>query len=371
MKVALVTSIPRGGPVEHALLLGRDLKHRGVAVAAAVPTAELAERFIAVGVPAVVLPLRAGLDVAGSRRVRAWARGAHVVHSHDRRSGLWMRLLPRPRPGTALVHSMHGLPEPYLPPPIGRPRAGLRAAVAYRGLERGLTARTDALLVPSEALADVLCNRLGYARRRMSVVPNGVDVPSAATTGGELVGTLSVLEPVKGMDVFLRAAAQVAAHRPEQRFAVYGTGSLAAELRVLARRLGIGDRVSFPGYVAAGDALPRLAVLVLPSWYETGSLTLLQAMAAGIPAVASRVGCIPEMAPAGSVELTEPGDAGGIAAAVLRLLEDRDLAASRRQQGRAAAAGRSAVRTAEATLAAYERALSRRAPGGSDRDART
>lgn len=360
MKVALVTSIPRGGPVEHALLLGRELASAGASVSAVVATEELAQRFAAAGVQPFKLPLHHGLDGRAAWRLRAWARRADVVHSHDRRSGLLTRVLPRPSRRAALVHTIHGLPEPYLPAPIGNPHPGLRAVLAYRGLERSLARRADALLVPSRSAAGVLHERLAYPRERLIVVRNGVDVPVAAEAQGELVGTLSALEPVKGLDVFLRAVALVAERRPATRFTVQGTGTLADELPRLAARLGVSDRVSFPGFLPGAEALARLAVLVVPSWYETGSLTLLEGMAAGVPVVASRAGAIPEIA-AGVVELVEPGDANAVAAAVLRLLDDPGWAVRRARAARELTSGNSAAATASAVRNVYERVLAARA----------
>ncbi len=362
MRVGLVTSIPRGGPVEHALLLARDLVRLGVEVSALAAAAEVAERFTALGARAWVLPLRPGADVGGARRLQRRLRGTDVVHTHDRRSGLWVRLLPRPDARTALIHTLHGLPEPYLPPPVGPPRPGARALVAYRGLERVLAWRSDALVVPSEAAAQLAAQRLGYRPGRLTVVPNGVEFPlEPLMRAGAVVGTISLLEPVKGLDVFLRAVAELAHERPATRFVVFGSGSQAVALRELAIELGLAARVEFPGYVPAAEALPQLGVFVLPSHMETSGLALLEALAAGVPAVATRVGGIPETAPGDAAELVPPGDPSALAAAIARLLDDPALAERRIAAGRAAAAERTSERTAARLLEVYKAARARRA----------
>jgi glycosyltransferase involved in cell wall biosynthesis len=338
VKVALVTSIPHGGPIEHAVLLARDLTALGVDVRAVVCTEELAARFPR----AAVIPLRHQLDAAGAVRVHRYVRGADIVHSHDRRAGLWMRLIPGTR-----VHTLHGLPDPYLGSP------SWRARLAYGQFERRLPA--DALFAPSHAAARMLKARVGYTRP-IEVVPNGADIPPEVFPRGELVGTLSAHEPVKGLDVFLAAVPLVLARRPETRFAIYGTGSLEAELRAAAR----GLPVAFPGHVPAEQALRELAVLALPSHMETSGIALLQAMASGIPAVASRVGGIEETAPEGAATLIAPNDPEALAVAILDLLEDPDFAEARIRAGRDAAFERTAMRTAERTLALYETVI--RAP---------
>lgn len=351
-----MTSLERGGPLEHAHLLARELVAGGATVRAVVAGTEQAQRFAAVGADPVIAPLRRPGDGAGARAVVRACRGADVVHSHDRRSGLWTRLLPPPRRGV-LVHTMHGLPEAYLPPPAGPARPGLRAVLAYRGLERALAARADALVVPSRAAAALVARRLGYPPGAIRVVPNGVDARPVAGDG-VLVGTLGALEPVKGLEVFVRAASGVATAYPEQRFAVHGAGSEAPRLRMLASRLGLGERLEFAGHVPADWALGRLRVLVCSSHLEFAPLALLEAMAAGVPAVATDVGGVREVT-AGTVPLVAPGDPAALAATIAATLEDPVGAAERAARARAAAADATPRRTADLTLGVYREALGR------------
>ena len=215
MRVALVCSLAAGGPLEHALVLAGGLAAAGAKVRAACASPALAARFAAAGAEPVVTPLTAAFDVAGARHLRAALADVDVIHAQDRRSGLWTRLLPRPDGHAARVYTVHGLPDPYLPPPAGPAHPGLRALVAYRGLDAALARwRTDALIVPSRALAAVFVQRLGFPERRITVIPNGVEPGQPLARLGETVGTLSVLEPVKGLDTFLEAAAALARERP-------------------------------------------------------------------------------------------------------------------------------------------------------------
>jgi glycosyltransferase involved in cell wall biosynthesis len=351
-----VTSLERGGPVEQTLVLARGLRALGAAVTAVCATEELRDRFAAAGVEPALIPLRRRFDPPASRQVRSLAADADVVHAQDRRSGLAVRLAPRPEGGAARVYTVHGLPDEYLPPPAGPRRPGLRAALLYRGLDAWLCRRCEAVVVASEALRNQLVERVGFPRATMHVIPNGVEIPAELAAGGELVGTLSVLEPVKGLDVFLAAAARLAAGRPELRFALFGAGSITNELRERARALDIEECVELPGAVPASNAIGRLAVLVSSSWMENCPMGVLEAMAAGVPVVATRVGGVTEIASEGTAELVAPGDAPALAAAVAGLLDDperarRQAAAAREQvRERFSAAG-----NAEATIALYER----------------
>ena len=355
MKVVLVTSLERGGPLEQALTLAAGLTARGADVRMICASANQADRAESSGAEPVVLPLRRPLDMSSGLRLRRLFSDADAVHAQDRRSGLWLRMRPPRRPAVS-IYTLHGLPDPYLPPPVGPPRPGMRATLAYRGLDAWLARRVDALVVPSGALARVFSERLGFPAQRMRVIPNGVAVPEPPrASGGGLVGCISVLEPVKALDVFLCAAARLARERRDVGFALFGTGSEEARLRALAAELGLADRLEAPGHIPAPDGLARLAVFVLPSYMENCPMSLLEAMAAGVPVVATRVGGIPEIVSDGTGVLVPAGDEGALSDAIAGLLDDPDRSAS------VAAAGRrrvidhfSADVNADATLRLYE-----------------
>lgn len=361
MRVVLATSLERGGPVEQAIVLAHGLVRQGARVRAACASEGLAERFAASGAEPEVVPARNWRDAESARRILRLARGAEVVHAHDRRTGLWVRLGPRPRPGGLRVYTAHGIPFEYHPPPVGRERHGLRSLVAYRGLDAGLARRADAVVVPSRAVADDLVRRLGYPRRGIVVIPNGIVPASAPRARGDLVGTLSVLEPFKGLDVFLRAAALLAARRRELRFVVYGQGSEEERLARLSGELGLSERLTQPGHVPASQALESLGIYVLSSYWENAPMALLEAMDAGVPIVATRVGGVPEILSEATAQLVEAGDPHGLAQAIARLLDEPEL----REAQVAAARERvrrdfSAEANARATLALYERLLRQR-----------
>jgi glycosyltransferase involved in cell wall biosynthesis len=363
MKVLLVTSLERGGPIEQALLLSRGLAKLGASVLVSCASAPLAERFATDGVRAEVVPLAHQGDLLGAARTWRLARGADVVHAHDRRAGLFTRLGPRPRANGIRVYTVHGLPEPYLPEPAGEARPGWRARLLYGGLDARLCARADAIVVSSHALERELVSRLGYPASKVCVIPNGIQPPppAAADERGELIGTLSLLEAVKGLDIFLRAAAKLAPRHPSWRFALFGTGSEAQRLTELASELQLNGRVERPGFVPAAAALPRLRVYVLCSHFENAPLALLEAMAGGVPVVASAVGGIPEIADDSVARLVPPGDPVALACAIERACEDEAGTEARVQAARLRVRERfSAQRNAEAIWALYERLLGAR-----------
>ena len=164
MKIALVTSLDRGGPVEQAVALATALVEAGDEVRAVCASEAMAERFAAAGADTAVIGLRGALDGASARRIWRRVAGADVAHAHDRRANLWVRAGPRPRRGGVRAISVHGLPEPYLPQPVGPPRPGLRATIAYRGLDAALCHRAELIVVPSRAVAAALARRVGFPR---------------------------------------------------------------------------------------------------------------------------------------------------------------------------------------------------------------
>jgi glycosyltransferase involved in cell wall biosynthesis len=358
MRVRFVTSLRRGGPIEHTLSLAEAMAAERIDVGAVCLSDEIAERFRAAGADAAVIPLRSWRDAGHARKTWSYVRGADVVHGQDRRSGLWVRLGPRPRAGGIRVYTVHGLPDEYLGPQGPKVHPGIRATLAYRGLDAALCRRADAVIAPSSAFADLLASRLGFPRAKLAVIPHGVRVPERPVSPGTMVGTIALLEPVKGLDVFLRAAARLADRDPQLRFVIFGCGPERERLENLARQLGVGEKLALPGYVPVGEALGRLAILVISSYLESGPLTALESMAAGVPVVATTVGAITEIAVDGTAQLVAPGDEVAMADAIARLLADPGL---RRRQAEAArkrvATEYTAQVCARRTLELYRRLL--------------
>ena len=165
MKVALVTSIPHGGPVEHAVLLARDLAALGVDVRAVVCDERLAERFARRRAGGVI-PLRHQLD-CGRRGARAPLRRAARTSSTPTTAAPGCGCGSGRRTARARAHAARAARA--VPRRLAR---RWRARLAYGGLERRLP--TDVLVAPSHAAARLLRERVGYARQ-IVVVPNGVD----------------------------------------------------------------------------------------------------------------------------------------------------------------------------------------------------
>jgi glycosyltransferase involved in cell wall biosynthesis len=171
--------------------------------------------------------------------------------------------------------------------------------------------------------------------RRVSTIPNMVDTralrspPSRDPQGAELL-FLGRLEPGKGIYELLEAAAQLRSRFPRLRLVLAGAGDEQA-VATRAHALGIGDRIEFPGWVEGEGKvllLRRASAFVLPSHVENMPVSVLEAMAAGLPVIATRVGALPELVEEGETGLlVPPRDARALAAAIETILSDPGLRA--------------------------------------------
>jgi glycosyltransferase involved in cell wall biosynthesis len=196
-------------------------------------------------------------------------------------------------------------------------------------------------------------------RTPVLAVRNGVPVihPSRRDDGPFTVGTIGHVARTKGTDVFLQAARLVLDALPDVRFEHVGPARIWAdeafddEVEQLAATPPLREALQMLGRRPAVDELARWSVFVLPSRQEAFPLSTLEAMAAGLPVVASGVGGIPEQ-----IEhlrtgiLVPPEDPAVLSAWIVRLREDDEL------RGRLGAAAREHVRTAF-TLEAQARGL--------------
>jgi glycosyltransferase involved in cell wall biosynthesis/peptidoglycan/xylan/chitin deacetylase (PgdA/CDA1 family) len=166
----------------------------------------------------------------------------------------------------------------------------------------------------------------GAAPRQLRVIPNGIDAAQfshhVTYNGGAHIGCVARLSPEKGIDRLLDAFAGVLRARPDARLSIAGDGPSRPLLEAHARELNLGTAVEFLGFrQEVAPVLADLDVFVLPSLTEGVPLALLEAMAAGLPAVATAVGGVPEVVEDGSSGiLVAPGDAPALERTVLGLL---------------------------------------------------
>lgn len=242
--------------------------------------------------------------------------------------------------GCSTIAHVHGLPEAFAGQ-ASEDRIGLgvtiRSAVAA-GSHSVVACSSD-----TSAMLAKACPELGP---RLSVIRNGIDpgrwrplAPEALAQerkAAGLAGTFAVgfagrLVPLKRVDSIIEAAEHAVRKHPELLLCILGDGPSRAALEGRARNLG--DRIRFLGWQDSARWMPLFDVLVLPSESEGLPFCILEAMACGVPVIASAVGGIPEAVVDGETGLlVQPGSAPELLLAIEALLGDAD---TRLRMGRA------------------------------------
>lgn len=308
----------------------------------------------------VVCMTRAG---ALASRLPAAARVVELgVATRDRLAMLRLaRLFRRLRPG--IVHSRNWPTIEAIPAarmarvPVvihgehGREAADPEGRDARRNRVRRLLAPlVDRFVAVSADLEGWLARDVRIPARKLVTVRNGVDTTRfsddmrevgrrtlGVAADASVVGTVGRLDPVKDHASLLCAFARLGGRYPDALLVVVGDGPCRAELEAIARQAGMSARVRFLGERSDVPALlAGMDVFVLPSIAEGISNTILEALASGLPVVATRVGGNPELVVDGVTgSLVPPRDAAALAAAVAEYLDDGPL---RRAHGKAARA---------------------------------
>ena len=252
--------------------------------------------------------------------VELWraVRGADIVHVMANSGWSW-HLYAAPAVWISALRSV---------PVVVNYRGGDAEAFFARQFNwvRPTLARARAIVVPSEFLAAVFSKR-GIGT---TIVPNIVNVdafrPAAALPGHPHLLVTRNLEPIYDVSCAIRAFAGVAQRYPAARLTIAGSGPCRERLESLARELGLQDAVTFAGRLD-NSALPELyrtaSVALNPSRVDNMPISLLEAMASGVPVVSTNVGGVPYLINDGETGLlVAAGDHAAMAAAALRILDD-------------------------------------------------
>ncbi|HET8653192.1 MAG TPA: glycosyltransferase family 1 protein [Gaiellaceae bacterium] len=307
----------------------------------------------------------------GRRGVRALGEALLVGSLARRRRCELLHSLAMTAPLRPGIPSVVTVPDvTWLRVPGSVPKA---TRVLWRTLVIPAARRAQRVIAHSHAARREIAEDFGIPPERIDVVAHGPGAdPVADPTpeqqlrdrlalgGGPIVLAVSALLAHKNLPPLVEAMANVRRDVPGAVLVIPANRTpLAAELRELAERLGLRDAMVLPGWVSAADleGLYRAAAcFAFPSLREGFGLPVLEAMRRGVPVACSNASAVPEVAGEAAV-LFDPRRPDEIAAALLRLLSDRDLAEDLGARGQARARLFSWRRAADETLAAYERAL--------------
>lgn len=245
-----------------------------------------------------------------------------VIHTHTTHGLVDATLCKLMMPRLRVVHTFHFGNYPHTRPRI-------------IWMERIFSRLADRLVAVGEFQRRQIKTVIRIPDHRIATIWNGVPLPLGGgersfrnTCGAEnrtLIGTIATLIPQKGLSDLLDVARKVLDAGYKARFVVVGEGHLRAELEEKRRRLGLENDVVFTGWVvnAADVVLPALDIFFQPSLWEAMSVVILEAMAAGKPIVATRVGENTQIIEDGvDGLLVEPKDVDGMARAIGRLIDD-------------------------------------------------
>lgn len=384
----LIDSLQMGGAERLAATFARALDPRAMSLHVCalkrIAGNPVEEELAAAGIAVTTLHARNLRDVrAFARLVRLMRDGRfQVVHAHLTDASIWGSLAGW-RTGVPVVASLHVMP--------GASRRLSRPALRERLMCAALNRLSATTIAVSAALRDAYVQRGLLDPARVTVVHNGIDVSRFAPADQEgrqaarqalgiaddapLLVTTSVLrDRRKGVHVLLRALPRILGVHSAARLLVIGDGPIRPALEADAARLGIAGAIHWAGHrddvaslLAAGD------LFVLPTLEEPFPTAVLEAMATGLPVVASDIGGIPEMLDAPALgRLVTPGDADALARAVTGLLGDPRGRRAAAEMARRRACDRFSDRAwterlTRVYMAAIERADTVPAPAGTGR----
>lgn len=370
----VITRLVVGGAQENTLLSVRGLQKLGHRVELAAGPETGPEGLLRVPedipfhrIPSLVREIRPAADVRALWDLyRLMRRGYDVVHTHTSKAGVLGRIAARWAGVPLVVHTPHGH--------VYHGYGGRLRSCFFVWVERLLAPWADSLVALTESeRQEHLRNRVGTPEQ-WHVIPSGVEVeryqqptPLRRADVGVpehvfLMGCVARLVPVKGIEDAIEAVARLVDLNPPVHLILVGDGPQRKALVELAQARGVGDRVHFLGLRRDVPAiLPLLDLFVLPSRNEGMGRVIVEAQAAGVPVVATRVGGIPDLVGEERTgRLVPPATPAALAAAVRSLHGDRETFLRMKDATQGRVVGHF---SAEAMVAALDRLY--RGPGGS------
>jgi len=367
LKILHVLRAPLGGLFRHVLDLARGQIARGHQVGLVTGSTTgggHAEAALAQLVPKLSLGL---MRIAMSRQIgpsdvvacghvarRAADVGADVIHGHGAKGGAYARLA---RGWNALrVYTPHGGSLHYeWTSPTG---------FVYLASEREMLPRSDLILFESAFSRDVFRAKIGDPGARGRVVYNGVAPAEFEPIETDLKACdllfVGELRELKGVDVLIKAVGLLARGGRCPTLTIVGDGPDRAAFEQAANRLGpkIADAIRFVGALPARTGFTFGRLMVVPSRAESLPYIVLEAAAAGLPLISTKVGGIPEIFGPDANQLVPPGNANTLAQAIANALKDPAGAQERVERLRARIREQFSVEMmTEAVLAGYHEAL--------------
>jgi glycosyltransferase involved in cell wall biosynthesis len=373
LRVLLVTQASGGGVGRHFLDLAEELTAAGVDVTGIYAPRKLdvlfRRRLAAGGLPPMyelnmrraVHPLDTTDLIQLIRMVRRLGP-FDLIHGHSSKGGALARLAAR-RLRIPSVYTSHAIVT--LDPTLSEWKRKF-----YAKVERWLARRTGAIIAVSHDEA-IHINGLGIDANKVHVVPNGIPQPAFPTREAAraqlgiapdevVIGFVGRFTTQKAPEVLLDSFASTFQENPHVRLVMVGNGPLDAEVSEHVQKLNLGSRVSLLGDVVALDVMPAFDLFCLSSRYEAMPYVYLEALAAGLPIVSTRVGgatmCVE---PGQNGFIVPPEDPAALGAALANIVNDGQLRERFAAASKEMATRFTAKRMVDETLRVYEQVLAK------------
>jgi glycosyltransferase involved in cell wall biosynthesis len=366
LKILHILRAPLGGLFRHVVDLAHgqsELGHRVGLVVDSMTGGARAETALTALAPKLALgfqriPMARQLSMRDihtlhrvSQRIKTIA--PDVLHGHGAKGAALARLTPHA--GNAIrVYTPHGGSLIYNP--------GTLSGNFYRGLEWLLNWRTDLFLFESSYVANLFRTEVDQPRGMIRVVRNGVGesefAPLATKFDATDIVCVGELRPVKAIDLLIEAIAALKRSGRKVTATIAGEGPEGVKLKAQAERHGLADQVHFIGHCPARKAFTLGRTFVIPSRAESLPYVVLEAAAAGMPIIATRVGGISEIFGPQAGHLIAPDNLTALIDAISKTLDDPEQARRTADTVRARVRDEFSVNAmVEGGLAAYREAI--------------
>jgi len=266
-----------------------------------------------------------------------------IVHTHSSKDGILGRLAARIAGAPQIIHTPHGH--------VFYGHFGAFASKIFLWIEKIFSRFTDRVVALTDGEKDDYINLSVCPPEQLFKIHSGVDVKKFMNANGNrvekrrslgldqnepVIGFVGWLLPIKGPDYLLKAMDYVWRGHPETSLIMVGKGDMDVELRAEALKKNANGKIKFLGWREDIDEImPLFDMLVLPSLNEGMGRVLVEAMAAGKPVVASRVGGIPDLVRHEETGyLVPPADEEALAEGIKKLLDDPEKARQMGQRGK-------------------------------------
>lgn len=311
----IIARLNIGGPAVHVILLAEHFKapaYESLLVCGQIDPTEGDMRYLAdaKGIQPVIIPqlgrnisfLRDGYTIWQLYRLIRQHR-PDIVHTHTAKAGFVGRLAAWLAGVPVRLHTFHGH--------VFHGYFGKRKTQLFLALERLCARLSTRIITISPTLRDELADTYRIApRHKFAVLPLGMDLEPLSQTDSpsnfresyhlpsakKLIGIVGRLVPIKNHELFLRVASHILTQRSDLHFVIVGDGETRPAMEQLANALGITQNVSFLGWIQdLRPVLQELDVMALTSHNEGTPVSLIEAMAAGVPIVATAVGGVADV----------------------------------------------------------------------------